>query len=299
MSTPPTLGNWLSIFALGLIWGGTFMVVSIALQGYGPLTVACARTTLGAVALLTLMAALRRPMPSRAALPFIAIIGVLNTALPFALLSWGQQFVPSAFAGISMAALPLFVLPLAHFFTDEALSLRRGLGVIIGFSGALVLIGPGVLRLGTGMEPLGQLACLGATICYASASIMTRRCPPVDPITLAAMTLVVGSVLLVPSMLAVEGVPGWTDTRTGLAILFLGFVPTALAALLRVMVIRSAGSVFMTLVNYQVPLWSVFFGWAILDEALPLTFFAALALILCGVSVSQWRRPIRIFGARA
>jgi drug/metabolite transporter (DMT)-like permease len=113
------------------------------------------------------------------------------------------------------------------------------------------------------------------------------------------MTLVVGSVLLVPSMLAVEGVPGWTDTRTGLAILFLGFVPTALAALLRVMVIRSAGSVFMTLVNYQVPLWSVFFGWAILDEALPLTFFAALALILCGVSVSQWRRPIRIFGARA
>jgi len=299
MSTTPTLGNWLSIFALGLIWGGTFMVVSIALQGYGPLTVACARTTLGAVALLTLMATLRRPMPSRAALPFIAIIGVLNTALPFALLSWGQQFVPSAFAGISMAALPLFVLPLAHFFTDEALSLRRGLGVIIGFSGALILIGPGVLQLGTGMEPLGQLACLGATICYASASIMTRRCPPVDPITLAAMTLVVGSVLLVPSMLAVEGVPGWTDTRTGLAILFLGFVPTALAALLRVMVIRSAGSVFMTLVNYQVPLWSVFFGWAILDEALPLTFFAALALILCGVSVSQWRRPIRIFGTRA
>ena len=297
--TTPTLGNWLSIFALGLIWGGTFMVVSIALQGYGPLTVACARTTLGAVALLTLMATLRRPMPSRAALPIIAIIGVLNTALPFALLSWGQQFVPSAFAGISMAALPLFVLPLAHFFTDEALSLRRGLGVIIGFSGALVLIGPGVLLLGTGMEPLGQLACLGATICYASASIMTRRCPPVDPITLAAMTLVVGSVLLVPSMLAFEGLPGWTDTRTGLAILFLGFVPTALAALLRVMVIRTAGSVFMTLVNYQVPLWSVFFGWAILDEALPLTFFAALALILCGVSVSQWRRPIRIFGARA
>ena len=297
--TAPTLSNWLSIFALGLIWGGTFMVVSIALEGYGPLTVACARTTLGALALLTLMIALRRPLPNRAALPIIAIIGVLNTALPFALLSWGQQFVPSAFAGISMAALPLFVLPLAHFFTDEALSLRRGLGVIIGFSGALVLIGPGVLLLGTGMEPLGQLACLGATICYASASIMTRRCPPVDPITLAAMTLVVGSVLLVPSMLAFEGVPGWTDTRTGLAILFLGFVPTALAALLRVMVIRTAGSVFMTLVNYQVPLWSVFFGWAILDEALPLTFFAALAMILCGVSVSQWRRPIRIFGARA
>ena len=266
------------------------MVVAVALRGYGPLTVACARTTLGALALLGLRAALQRPWPAfdRRLLKYLAFIGVLNTALPFALLSWGQQYVPSAFAGISMAALPLFVLPLAHVFSDEAMSTRRLTGVLVGFLGALVLIGPGVLRIGTGWEPLGQLACIAAAMSYAVASIMTRRCPPIDPIAMAALTLVVGSMVLIPAMLLVEGLPGRATPVQMAAIVFLGLFPTALAALLRVTVIRSAGSVFMTLVNYQVPLWSVLFGAVILSETLPLRFFAALALILTGLAVSQW-----------
>ncbi|HSG36413.1 MAG TPA: DMT family transporter [Paracoccaceae bacterium] len=299
MTQAPTPANWFSIFALGLIWGGTFMVVSIALEGYGPLTVACARTTLGAIALSALVVALRRPLPDRAVIKHLIVIGALNTALPFTLLSWGQQYVPSAFAGISMAALPLIVLPLAHYFSDEPLSGRRFAGVAVGFAGAIVLIGPAALRIGEGMAPLGQLACLAATVSYAVSSILTRRCPPIDPITLAASTLIVGSIILIPPTLAIEGVPGWAGLRPGLAILVLGFLPTALANLLRVIVIRSAGSVFMTLVNYQVPLWSVVFGAFVLREDLPFRFFAALALILCGLAVSQWRRPIRIFGARA
>lgn len=290
MTTQPTLSNWLSILALGVIWGGTFMVVTIALRGYGPLTVACARTTLGAIALLVLLRATGRAFPRLQGQPLVlmVLIGTLNTALPFSLLSWGQQYVPSAFAGISMAALPLFVLPLAHVFSDEPLSARKAIGVVLGFVGAIVLIGPSALRLGEGWEPLGQLACLAAAFCYAVSSILTRNFPPIDPIALATWTLVVGSASLIPLMLIYEGVPVWVGTETGLAILFLGFFPTALAALLRVMVIRTAGSVFMTLVNYQVPVWSMVFGAFILSEVLPLRFFAALALILIGLAISQW-----------
>jgi drug/metabolite transporter (DMT)-like permease len=291
MSVPtPTLWNWLSIAALGLIWGATFMVVAIALEGYGPLTVACARTTLGAVALLALMGIMRRPLPqfTPVMIRYLVAIGLLNTALPFALLSWGQQYVPSAFAGISMAALPLFVLPLAHFLTDEKMNLRNSLGVMLGFVGAIVLIGPGVMRLGTGLEPLGQLACIAASISYAVSSIMTRRCPPIDPITMAALLLAIGSVALIPAMLIFEGVPTITDTRPTIAIIVLGFIPTAIAALIRVATIRSAGAIFMTLVNYQVPLWSMVFGVLILSEVLPLRFFAALGLIMCGLVISQW-----------
>lgn len=290
MVAKPTPANWLSIFVLGLIWGGTFMVVAIALEGYGPLTVACARTTLGSAALLSLMLLLRRPLPDLTPRMgrYLVSIGLLNTALPFALLSWGQQFVPSAFAGISMAALPLFILPLAHVFTDEKLLLRNAIGVGLGFVGAVVLIGPGVLRLGTGMEPLGQLACLGAALSYAVSSILTRRCPPIDPITMAALLLCVGAVALVPAMLLIEGVPTLTTSRATVAIIALGLLPTALAAWIRVATIRTAGSVFMTLVNYQVPLWSVLFGALILNEVLRFRFFAALALILLGLAVSQW-----------
>ena len=290
MTHHPTAANWLSIAALGLIWGATFMVVAIALEGYGPLTVAGARTTLGAVALLALMVLLRRPLPkfTPRMIRYLIAIGLLNTALPFALLSWGQQYVPSAFAGISMAALPLFVLPLAHAFTDEKMNLRNTLGVILGFVGAIVLIGPGVLRLGTGLEPLGQLACIAASVSYAVSSIMTRRCPPIDPITMAALLLTVGAVALIPAMLVFEGIPSLSAPRPTIAIILLGLVPTALAALIRVATIRSAGAIFMTLVNYQVPVWSMIFGAWVLSEVLPLRFFVALGLIMLGLAISQW-----------
>lgn len=274
------------------------MVVSVALRDYGPLTVACARTTLGAVALVLLMRVMGRrfPLGDRGLWPYLAGIGLLSTALPFFLLSWGQQYVPSAFAGISMAALPLFVLPLAHVFVDEPLTVRRSLGVVVGFIGAAVLIGPGVFNASGDMAAWGQLACLGAAMSYAVAAILTRRCPPIDPVALSTLTLVVGSAVLIPLMLAIEGVPGWAGRTTGLAILFLGLMPTALAALLRVQVIRSAGPVFMTLVNYQVPLWSMVFGALVLAEALPWRFFVALGLILTGLALSQWGALMRLFG---
>ncbi len=290
MVDQPTSRDWSGVIALGLIWGGTFMVVAMALEGYGPVTVATARTTLGAVTLLAMMAVTGRKLPAgdTKLCFFIAIIGLLSTALPFLLLSWGQQYVPSAFAGLSMAAIPLMVLPLAHFFSDEPLNLRRFLGVSLGFSGALVLIGPGLAQIGRGAEPLAQLACIGAALCYSCASIFTRRCPPIDPVALAALSLMVGAVLLLPVMLLTEGVPQWQGTRPGLAIIALGLLPTAFATLLRVSIIRSAGSVFLTLVNYQVPIWSMVFGAWILSEALPLRFFIALAMILTGLAISQW-----------
>jgi drug/metabolite transporter (DMT)-like permease len=117
---------------------------------------------------------------------------------------------------------------------------------------------------------------------------MTRRCPPIDSITMAALLLVVGAAALIPAMLIVEGVPQMTDHVSTGAIIFLGIVPTALAALLRVFTIRTAGAVFMTLVNYQVPVWSMIFGAWVLSEILPLRFFVALGLILIGLMISQW-----------
>ncbi len=108
---------------------------------------------------------------------------------------------------------------------------------------------------------------------------------------MSAVTLMIGAAILIPAMLLTEGVPGWHGTAPGLAILFLGLVPTALAALLRISVIKRAGPGFMTMVNYQVPLWSMAFGAIVLNEALPHRFFAALALILAGLAISQIRTP--------
>lgn len=288
--TQPTRSDWLSVLFLGVVWGGTFMVVSFALRGYGPITVATARVVLGAVALVALAIALGRPMPGRDLRLWAHLIpiGLLSSALPFSLLSWGQSYVPSAFAGLSMAAVPLFVLPLAYIFAGETLTKNKAMGFGLGFIGTLILLGPDILTGGALVLP--RLACIAAALCYACASVLTRRCPKVDPITLAALSLTIGAAPLIPIMLLTEGMPVWQGGIPGTAIIVLGLVPTALAALLRVSVIRSAGSGFMTLTSYQVPVWSVIFGVVILGEALPLRFFAALLLILVGLLLSQ-RRP--------
>ena len=286
----PTRRDWLSILFLGMVWGGTFMVVAFALRGYGPVTVATARVVLGAVALTALAVAMGRPLPRWDARlwAYLLPIGILSSALPFSLLSWGQSHVPSAFAGLSMASVPLFVLPLAYIFAGETLNKNKAMGFGLGFIGTAILIGPDIFTGDALVIP--RLACIGAALCYAFASILTRRCPAIDPITLAATSLVIGAVPLVPFMLLTEGVPSWQGGTPGAAIILLGLVPTALAALLRVSVIRSAGSGFMTLTSYQVPVWSVVFGVVILSEELPLRFFAALALILAGLLLSQ-RKP--------
>ncbi|TCL08632.1 drug/metabolite transporter (DMT)-like permease [Shimia isoporae] len=293
----PTASSWFNIALLGFVWGGTFMVMAIALEGYPPMTVACARTVLGALGLLALLPLTGRKIPkiTPSLARSILWIGLFSTAIPFVLLSWGLSHVPSAFAGVSMAAVPLFVLPLAHFFSDEKLIPRRLIGVLIGFCGALVLIGPGLANLGQGNEPLAQVACLTAALCYAISSTATRRCPPIDPMVLSALSLLVGAMPLVPLMLLIDGVPSWEGARAGGAILFLGLIPTAAATLLRIQVIQTAGSVFMTLVNYQVPIWSMVFGAVVLSEELPLRFYVALVLVLIGLAVSQWNSLRRLF----
>lgn len=267
------------------------MIVSIALERYGPLTVAAARTTLGALALFSVcqVMGVKLPVKTPRLWRFVVPIGVLSTALPFFLLSWGQQYVPSAFAGVSMTAVPIFVMPLAHLFSDERMTVRGVLGVTLGFTGAAVLIGPGIFAAGSGdLEPIARIACLCAALAYAVSSVTTRRCPPINPLALATLSLTVGSVVLIPLMLINEGLPTWNGPRSGLAIVFLGLMPTALATLIRMQVIRSAGSNFLSLVNYQVPVWSMIFGAVVLSEALPFRFFVALVMILSGLVVSQW-----------
>jgi drug/metabolite transporter (DMT)-like permease len=295
----PTLADWLSLLTLGLVWGGSFGFVTVALEGYGPVTVATGRAVLGAVALLSLAILLDRPLPlrNRTLWRHIVPIGVISSAVPFFLLGWGQQHVPSAFAGLSMSAVPLFVLPLAHFFADEPLERRRSTGFLIGFLGAVVLMLPGMTLAPDGLlDTLGRLACLGAACGYAVSSILLRRVPPMDPVALAALSLSVGAVVMVPAMLLTEGVPSWEGPRPALALIFLGLVPTGFAALLRVTVIRSAGPGFLTLVNYQIPLWAMAFGALFLGEVLEPRFFVALALIVAGLAITQWADLAGVIG---
>ncbi|WP_294606960.1 DMT family transporter [uncultured Roseovarius sp.] len=294
--------SWAMVGALGLVWGATFLVMSVALEGITPFWLAAARIGFATLLMLAIWGLrdfklFEEPL-GNANIFNLLVIGALSSAVPFMLLSWGLQSVTSGFAGVSMAAVALMVLPLAHFMVPgERLNLRKVIGFVIGFVGVVLLIGGQAFETtGNVMEPLGRLACLGAAGCYALSSVQMRSLPKVDPIGLNAVTLLIGAVIVIAAAFWVEGAPPATDRKTFYVLIFLGLVPTAGASLLRVLVIRSAGPVFMSLVNYQVPVWSVALGALILSEPLPPSLLMALSLILCGVALSQYGALRRLFG---
>jgi len=230
--------------------------------------------------------------------PLLLAVGAMSSALPFMAISWGQQVVTSGFAGVSMAAVALMVLPLAHIFVPgERMTLRRTVGFLTGFAGVVVLIGPEALSsTGKEGEVWGQLACLGAAACYAVSSILMRRIPPVDSVGLSAVTLWIGGAIVTAAALMSEGLPPLPGREVVAVLVTLGLVQTAAANLLRIVVIRSAGPTFMSLTNYMVPVWSVILGVLILNEPTEPTLFLAMALILAGVLLSQWGALMRMFG---
>jgi drug/metabolite transporter (DMT)-like permease len=299
MNVPERMGKyWAMIATLGLVWGGTFPLIKIALEGITPFWLAAGRIGFAAVLLCAVWGWRGdRLFKETTNWPAVVFIGLASTALPFMLINWGQQHVSAGFTGLSMAAIPLFVLPLAHVFVPgERMILRRVIGFAIGFVGVALLIGGKAFESSNSeLELLGRLACLSAAACYAVSSILTRRLPPVDPVGLAAILLVIGSFFIVPTAWVIEGPPTLPDSRTLAIIAFLGLIPTAAANFLRVIVVREAGPTFMTLTNYQVPVWAVVIGAVFLDEAFPGSMLLAMAMILSGLCISQWGALRRLF----
>ncbi len=303
-STPDiTLKSWFMVALLGLIWGGTFMVQKLALGHMPPFWVAAGRIGFAAVITIAVWQLRGGRMFTTDATdwPRLAFVSIFSAAVPFMFLAWAQQYVTSAFTGVSMAAVALFVLPLAHFFVPgERMTLRRTLGFLIGFSGVVVLIGPAAFAsTGSPLEGYGRIACLAAACCYGVSSIVLRKLPPLDPVGLSAATLIFGSFVVIPIAVVQHGPPPMPPLEGLALVALLGLVPTAGANLLRIVVIRSAGPVFMSLTNYQVPLWSVVFGVTLMGEPLPGSMIWATLLILSGVALSQLGALQRLFGSKS
>ena len=286
--------NWLFLALLGFIWGASFLGVEVALEGFGPLTVAALRILIGAFVLLVVARITGDGLPSFAGRigkrAWLHCLGfaIFTNALPFALLSWGQLRVTSGFAGITMAVVPLFVLPLAWVVLKEPMGPRKIVGFLLGFAGVIILVGIDSLGgLSDGLENLARLACVGASLCYALGTMVTRTAPPMPLFSYSSAGLLIGSLIMVPLALIVEGWPQGYDWRAVAGVIYLGLLPTALATVMLVRVVNSAGPTFMSLVNYQVPVWAVVNGLVFLGEELPPSFVTALLVILAGLAVSE------------
>ena len=276
--------------ALGTIWGASFMFIKVADRQLNPLTLIAGRIGLAALTLAAIVPAVlgtRRTLDElRRHWRWLVLVGIVNTAIPFWLLSWGETRIDSGLAAIIQASVPIFMVVIAFgFFPAERVTGLRLAGVLLGFVGVALLVGA---------QPQGQiagaLAVVGMAVFYAVGGLLAghglREAPPL--VVSFGTTLVATFVVLGPGIaLAPAHVPGW---KTIGSVVALGVVGTAVAYLLFFGIIAGAGAARASLVTYLVPPIALAYGALLLNEPVGAAALAGLALILGGVALGARAR---------
>jgi drug/metabolite transporter (DMT)-like permease len=282
------------LLLLSLIWGSSFMFIKVADRQLDPSTLILGRIALAAVTLAVVVAAtigLREVVAElRRHWLALVVVGLLNTAVPFWLLSWGETRIDSGTASIIQASVPIFTVLLAFgFFHDQRVTGSRLVGVGVGFVGVALLVGA---------QPqgkiLGALAVVGMAVCYAAGGLLIRRyLSTARPPLVAFGTSAVAAIAVLPAGVAQapSAVPDW---KTIGSVVFLGIVGTAFAYLLFFTIIAGAGASYASFVTYLVPPVALAYGAVFLDEGVGSVAIVGLLLILGGVALGtavSSRRP--------
>ena len=282
--------DWLLLWTLSLLWGGSFLFNELALAGLPALTVVWGRVGLAALILWGVVRATGAALPPRTLWPALLVMGLLNNAVPFTLFLLAQGQISGALASVLNAMTPVFTVLVAHLATrDEKLTPARGVGVALGFAGVLAMLADG----GMAGTRLALLACLGAAFSYALASVWGRRfrAAGLAPLDTAFGQLTASSVLMLPIWLVVDQPwtldwPGWEPV---LAVIGLASLSSALAYLIFFRILAEAGATAVSLVTFLIPISAAGLGWLVLGERLEPRQLIGLALILAGLAVIDGR----------
>lgn len=289
-----TSREWALLLALSVLWGGSFFFVRVALDGLPPLTLVLARVGIGATVLFAVLKATGQALPRRREVwTTLAVMALLNNLIPFSLIFWGQTAIPAGLAAILNATTPLFTVIVMHALTvDEKATPDKIAGVLLGFAGVVVLVGPAAL--GALDTPLWALAaCLCAAVSYAFSGLWGRRIKPLGltPIFTAWAQLTATTVFMLPVVALLDrpwtlAMPGWPSIA---AVLGLAVLSTALAYIIFFQILASAGPTNLMLVTFLIPVSAILLASLILGERLAWPHFAGMALIGLGLAAIDGR----------
>jgi len=286
--------DWLVLLFLGVVWGGAFFFISIAVRDVPTLTYVWLRLSIAAAGLW----AWSWWRGDRVALPVslwgtMLLLALLNNTLPFILFGWGQTHIAAGLASILNATTPIWGVIVAHFFTaDERLSGGKLAGVLLGFGGVAVMLGPSLLSTISG-NLLPQLACVVAALCYALAGVWARRFRQmgIPPMTVSIGQLTAGAAMMLPLAVFVDR--PWHMAPPPLsawaAIFALALVCSGFAYVLYFRLIERAGATNALLVTLLIPPFAFLLGALFLVEMLHLRDFLGLALIALGLAAIDGR----------
>ncbi|MEL6420992.1 MAG: DMT family transporter [Pseudomonadota bacterium] len=279
------------LIGLALVWGGSFVFAEVALEALPPLTVVLIRVGLGAITILAVVLALGKRLPTHAGdWGRLAVMSVLNNVIPFSLIVWGQTQITASLASILNAATPIFALLVAHVVTaDERISANKMAGVLLGFAGVAILIGPAAL-FGEATV-LGQLAVLGAALSYGCAAAWGRRLAGLEPMVVAAGQLTVSTLLMLPLAFLVERPLSYPMPAGEViaSLVALATLSTAFAYIMFFRILRGAGAINVSLVTLLVPVSAIGLGAVWLGEVLTVRQVVGAAIIAAALVVIDGR----------
>ena len=283
--------DWVLLTGLSILWGGSFLFGKMALGSFPPFTIVAGRVGLACLTLAVIMRAMGMALPRGWALwGALYGMGLLNNAIPFSLIIWGQTQLGAGLASIINAMTPLFTVVVAHCLTkDEKLNSGKIIGVSLGLIGVAVLVNPE----SKDGHPLALMSCLGAAISYGFASVWGRRFRrlAINPIQTAFGQVTASTTMMIPLAL-------WLDHPWSLSqpphaaivsLLVLGICCTGFAYILFFQVLARAGATAASLVTFMIPPSAIAMGVLVLGESLSTAQLIGMGLIGTGLAAVDGR----------
>ena len=283
------LKHWLVFILLGAIWSSSFMWIKIAGQEIGPITLVALRVLFGLLfgIVVIYIQRIRWPRILKDWTPLL-VLGITNIAIPFFLISWGEQSIDSAVASILNATVPLFTILIAHFLLqDDKITAPKVLGLLIGFAGVVILMSKDIgASLGS---LLGQLAIVLASAFYAGGGVYARKTTQEMPgILRSAGPLLPATIVMWLAMFLFESPVKFPQLGiTWIALLFLGVLGSGLAFVMSYYLLHEIGPTRTSMVTYLFPLGGVILGVIFLNEQLSWQLAAGAVLIVLSLIVAN------------
>jgi drug/metabolite transporter (DMT)-like permease len=292
MRSGPLIADYLWLFALAVIWGGSFTFIKIGVETVPAATTTFLRLVVASAVMVAI--ALWRGERLEAGYRLWVLIffaSLTGNAIPFTLISWGEERVDSGLAAILMGVMPLTTMVIAHMLTaDDRLTAGKLAGVALGFVGLVILIGPARLT-SLGGDVIRELAIAAAAVSYGINANATRALTGSPPHATIAAVMVISAAIMAPVALVAD--QPWTlapSTASIAAIVTLGIFQTALGTVILFLLVRRQGASFFSQINFLVPISGVIWGAVVLSERPPLSALVALGAILAGVAVARMSR---------
>ena len=285
------LKHWLVFLLLGGIWSSSFLWIKIAVQEVGPITLVAFRVLFGLLFGFVVILIQRNKLPMTRQVWFpVLLLGIVNVAIPFFLISWGEQAIDSAVAAILDATVPLFAIVIAHLaLHDDRITFYKTLGLLIGFAGVVVLVSKDIG--GSSSSLLGEAAVVLASMFYAGSAVYARKTTENVPSILRSVgPLMSSTAVMWIATLGLERPLRMPHLPiTWVALLWLGILGSGFAFILNYYLLHEIGPTRTTMVTYLFPLGGVILGVGFLGEKLSWQLLAGAALIVASLAVANYQ----------